>query len=247
MAEIFDTARTAATVAVAVTAVALAPAGSPDARAAQTGVAPGDEIDAVGDGTQTRCTLGYTFTDPSSSTTYGVTAGHCNENSSYVQDTATGAVGQFVLSVAEPDFLLGDDYGLINFGTEPAVPALNGVPITGVAMPDPGQNICHTGLSTGVTCGQMGNRLAANQYAATGNIKNAAGDSGGPVWQYNSQGSATLVGIWLGERITGAGKRYGRFAALPDVLSRIAAKTNSFGNGTNRDDTAQRVAAVGTP
>jgi hypothetical protein len=248
MSEIFDAARnTAATVAVAVTAVVLTPLGSPEARGAQTGVAPGDEIDSFSDATQTRCTLGYTFTDPASSTTYGITAGHCDENSSYVQDAATGAVGQFVVSVAEPDILLGDDYGLINFGTEPAVSTVNGMPITGVGMPDPQQNICHSGLSTGVTCGQMGNRLAANQYAATGNIQNSPGDSGGPVWQYSSQGTATVVGIWLGERITGNGKRFGRFAALPDVLSRISAKTNSFQNGTNHDDAAQRVAARGTP
>jgi len=77
-------------------------------------LSPGDEIRAVGAASVLRCTLGYTYTDPVTGTAYGVTAGHCNEgHSSYVEDRTTGAIGHFMLTAANPNDPLDDDYGLI--------------------------------------------------------------------------------------------------------------------------------------
>lgn len=216
----------AATAAIAAGLAVLSVASPSDAHAAQTPVAPGDQIDAVAGDTQETCTLGYTFTDPTNSTTYGITAGHCNHNmaSSHVRDRTTGAVGNFVLTVAEPDIFNGDDYGLINFGNNTPAPAVNGLPITDIGSPSSQTPLCHTGIQTQTTCGQLGRRLTGTQYTTSGIGQSLPGDSGGPVWQASERGTATLVGIWLGERITGNGARYGRFAALPEILSGMATK-----------------------
>lgn len=223
-------ARAAATIALTVGATASLIAGPSEAHAAAAGVAPGDQIDAVAGDQQETCTLGYTFTDPASYTTYGITAGHCNlnNNSSYVQDRSTGTVGHFMLTVAEPDFFNGDDYGVINFGTTPSAPTMYGITVTGAGAPDPQNAVCHTGVKTGVTCGQLGKRLTRTQFTTTGMNQSIPGDSGGPVWQTTDQGTATVVGIWLGERITGNGTRSGRFSALPDIMTGIASKMKAM-------------------
>lgn len=43
------------------------------------------------------------------------------------------------------------------------------------------------------------------------------GDSGGPVWIPTADGSAEIVGIWLGEK-TSVSQEHGRFASLADGL-----------------------------
>lgn len=194
-----------------------------NAGAATSTVSPGDEIEHIEiDGGSHVCTLGYTYTADTGAT-YGVTAGHCNAAPGrYVIDRTTGATGRFVVTRAERDEPLADDFGLIDFGANRSTPLMNGMLVTGIAQPQPGQAICHTGIRTGVACGQLGERLIGYQYTTTGMPASIPGDSGGPVWQLSRGETAIIVGIWLGEHITADGVSYGRFTTLPDAIANLA-------------------------
>jgi streptogrisin B len=197
--------------------------GAPPAAAQNTAtISPGDElVTTAADGAQ-MCTLGYTFTNRDTGTTYGITAGHCNgHRSSSVTDRTTGAVGHFVLTVGNADQALDDDYGLIDFGTSRSLPIMYGMPVSGISAPDPTGPVCHDGIKTGVACGQVHSRLFGTQFATSGMPQSIPGDSGGPVWQLGPDNSATVIGIWLGEHIEPNGPRYGRFTGLTDVLADI--------------------------
>jgi streptogrisin B len=157
-------------------------------------VSPGDEIVHVAADGPHRCTLGYTFTN-AARRTYGITAGHCGAGTEpNVSDRTTGATGQFVLTVT-PDDEPFQDYGLIDFGASRSIPIIKGMSVTGVALPDNRNAICHTGISTGVAFGQLADDMLINEYLATGMAPSIPGDSGGPVWQLNADAtSATVVG-----------------------------------------------------
>ena len=215
-----------ASLAAGVIAGAPAIATSP-ADATTSSVSAGDEIDNIENGGSHRCTLGYTFTRPDG-LTYGITAGHCNAAPSrYVLDRTTGATGRFIVTVHEPDGPF-DDYGVIDFGTSRSAPALKGMPVTGTGFPDPTNAICHTGVATGVSCGQLAGKETHRRYLTTG-VTGNPGDSGGPVWQLNSDGTATIVGIWIGEHDRGDGGHDGVFMSLVDAMAEleIASATNS--------------------
>jgi streptogrisin B len=202
-------------------AAALSLAACPAAHARGGAVSPGDEIRAASATKVALCTLGYTFTEPATGIAYGITAGHCNESrSSYVEDHTSGAIGHFVLSTANPADPLEDDYGLIDFGANPAAPTMYGMPVTGTARINTRNAICHDGIRTGIACGQLADRLIGPQYLTTGMPQSIPGDSGGPVWQISATG-AVIVGIWLGEHVDAHGTHYGRFIDLADVADQI--------------------------
>jgi hypothetical protein len=215
-----------ATAAIALAVMAVAGAAAAQARPAT--VSPGDELFAAHDHGGPRCTLGYTFTDPGTSITYGITAGHCNNPaSSYVVDCTSGTVGHFVLTVANPSDPLDDDYGLIDFGYSRSIRTMYGMPVRSVTPPDGRAAVCHDGIRTGIACGALDCRFIATQYLTTGMPQSIPGDSGGPVWQPSRDG-ATVIGIWLGEHIEPNGTHYGRFISLTDVLASVAAKTHAL-------------------
>ena len=221
MISIRTRARSAAAAGAALVAAAGLVTASAPAQATTATVSPGDEIRAVGAASVLRCTLGYTYTDPVTGTAYGVTAGHCNEgHSSYVEDRTTGAIGHFVLTAANPNDPLDDDYGLIDFGANTATPTMYGMPVVGMASINTRNAICHDGIRTGIACGQLGDRLIGPQYLTTGMPDSIPGDSGGPVWQVSATG-AVIVGIWLGEHIDSGGTHYGRFISLADIADQI--------------------------
>jgi hypothetical protein len=202
-------------------AAALSLAACPLAHARGRSVSPGDELRTVSATNVALCTLGYTFTEPATAIAYGITAGHCDANrSSYVEDRTTGAIGHFVLTAANPGDPLEDDYGLIDFGANTAVPTMYGMPVIGMASINTRNAICHDGIRTGIACGQLGDRLIGPQYLTTGMPQSIPGDSGGPVWQVSATG-AVIVGIWLGEHIDAHGTHYGRFIDLADVADQI--------------------------
>ena len=188
-------------------------------------ISPGDEIDTVQPNGGTRCTLGYTFTDPGTHINYGITAGHCNKGSDYVLDRTTGAIGHFILTVATPGDNLQDDYGLVDFGSNHSVRTMYGMPVAGISAPDPHNAVCHDGIRTGIACGSLGDRLFGSQYLTTGMAQSIPGDSGGPVWQLAPDNGATVIGIWLGEHDEPNGTHSGRFISLTDVLVNVAGKT----------------------
>lgn len=215
---------------VAIAAIELAAmplAGAGAAQARTVAVSPGDELYAAHDHGGSRCTLGYTLTDPGTYITYGITAGHCNNpRSSYVVDRTTGAIGHFVLTVVTPDEPLDDDYGLIDFGSNRSIRTMYGMPVESISTPDAHDAVCHDGIRTGIACGSLDSRLIATQYLTSGMPQSIPGDSGGPVWQPSGNG-ATVIGIWLGEHIEANGTYYGRFISLTDILVNVAAKTHA--------------------
>jgi streptogrisin B len=214
-------------VAAAALAGGVALAAAPAAQARVHSVSPGDEIDVKHGRTGSRCTLGYTFTDPTSRITYGITAGHCNDgNHSPVIDRTTGATGRFVYSEATPSEPLYADFGLIDFGTSRSVRLMYHQPVGTIAAIDPTKPVCHDGIRTGIACGQYAGRLIADQYLTSGMPKSIPGDSGGPVWQPSRNGSATIVGIWLGQHVDQDGA-FGRFTSLTDVLPTISAQAKT--------------------
>lgn len=217
---------TAAAATVAATTLLLA--GAPTAEASSRGVAPGDEIDTHGGKHDSRCTLGYTFTDPISHITYGLTAGHCNEGPhSPVIDRTTGATGRFAYSESTPAEPLYADFGIIDFGTNRAVKWMyQHQPVGSIAAIDATKPVCHDGIKTGIACGRYAGGLIADQYLTTGMPRSIPGDSGGPVWQPGRDGSAAIIGIWLGQHDDQDGT-YGRFTSITDVLLTLSGKAHA--------------------
>jgi hypothetical protein len=206
--------------AAAVSGIALTGAVPATAERART-VAGGDDIVTTAPGGAQECTLGYTFTT-ATGRTYGITAGHCNSHrSSSVTDRTTGALGHFVLTVANPERSLDDDYGVIDFGATRSAPRMYGMPVTAITAPDGHRAVCHDGIRTGIACGDLHGRLIGTQFTTAAMPSSIPGDSGGPVWQPNPTG-ASLIGIWLGEHIDPDDARYGRFTAITDVWADIA-------------------------
>lgn len=195
------------------------------AQALLPSISPGDQIDYISDRqTETFCTLGYVYTGDDEHV-YGVTAGHCQPDTpGYMRDQNSGANGTFVRTNVSPEHSGGPDYGLIDFGRHVlAVPFIGDTPIANaaVAVPQPGQTICHSGVSSGQHCGTIVRAYGDDQYLTANMPPSIPGDSGGPVWYRDADGAARVVGIWLGEK-TSDGKRYGRFAALSTGLSILA-------------------------
>ncbi|WP_006243432.1 hypothetical protein [Mycolicibacterium tusciae] len=212
--------RTAALTAAAVLG-AVAPLVAPaPSRASTATVAAGDEIAVQSTRGPTVCTLGYTYT--TGDTTYGVTAGHCTRGGgTTVVDLDSRAAGRVAVAITDPDPLF-DDFALINFGTNRSVPTINGMPVSGMGVPDPRTTVCRSGIRTKTVCGQLDGRLLGYQYNVTGMPESVPGDSGAPVWQPASDGTATIVGIWLGEHHTHSGTRTGRFTSLTESLTELA-------------------------
>lgn len=213
--------------AAAAIAAGIALTGTPDAQAATHSVSPGDEIDVKYGHRGSRCTLGYTFTDPASHVTYGITAGHCNDgHHSPVIDRTTGAGGRFVYSEGSPAQPLNADFGIIDFGATRSVRLMYRQPVGDIAAINPSLPVCHDGIRTGIACGQYAGRLIAEQCLTSGMRDSIPGDSGGPVWQPGRDGSATIVGIWLGQHVDKDGS-FGRFTSLTDVLPTLSAQAKA--------------------
>jgi hypothetical protein len=189
-------------------------------------ISPGDQVDYVTANTNTQfCTIGYAYSGPGFHT-YAVTAGHCrNSDSGYARDIRTGLTGHFVHTVVEPPRSGGPDYGLIDFGRD-SVPSvfMGDTPYTdGHPQPQVGQSVCHTGVTSGQHCGQIAAAQGEDQYLTTGMPASLPGDSGGPVWTRTAHGFAQIIGIWLGQKTTAAGREYGRFASLATGLQLLSA------------------------
>lgn len=217
------TTATALLASAATSLVVLAAPAAPPAHATTPSVSPGDAISHITADGANRCTLGFVFTE--NTTTYGLTAGHCRGPwPGYVKNVTTGALGRFLATSYDPDAPTRADYALIDFGDAPAGTDIIGTPITGVDDPDDLPVICHTGISSGIHCGQLYGHVG-HQYTTTGMPASIPGDSGGPVWTLRD-GGAVIVGLWLGEHITADGTSYGRFGALSDAIEGLALGTS---------------------
>ena len=200
----------------ALTTVAAALAASvalaPQAASASLTVSAADRIETV----DASCTIGYTY-DGTDGHTYAITAGHCATHPGQrVTDTDTGAAGVFIRAHVDEEGSGGADYGLIDFGKHALVlPYIGNYPLAqGHPDPHPGQAICRTGISSGQQCGHVTDSYGPDQYLTDDMPHDRGGDSGGPVWIRRGDGSAQIIGIWLGGRRTFSGHDAGRFAAL---------------------------------
>ena len=90
-------------------------------------------------------------------------------------------------------------------------------PVIGVTYPATGK-CCAAPASRAALPAANCTASSATASFPTNGIASAAGDSGGPVWMTRRDGSAVLVGVWLGQHIDGDGNRYGRFITLAAAL-----------------------------
>lgn len=140
-----------------------------------------------------------------------ISAGHCNRGGEVdIKWTNTGAyekIGAFSDIVHEGSSGEGSDIGLIRLdqGAIPYDLRVIGIrPVTGVTSDvKKGDQLCHFGDVTGLQCGPV---TEVTKSKVTFAAKAAVGDSGGPVYVRNADGSATAVGIAIrgGEEATEA-------------------------------------------
>ena len=217
----------------AITAAALAGAAvllccgllAPAARAVtERAISPGHAIRYITPGSATTCTLAFAFSTHGD--TYGVTAGHCvAEPGGYVVDVPSGYRGSVVSFDYNPT-RRGNDFALIHFGRSPLAASLLGASVDAVTAPATDRPICHTGVSSGTSCGQLSGQYGRNQYLTT-EVNDVPGDSGGPVWTRYGIDDITIVGIWLGSHIDHDGTTDGRFYPLDYALTQLGATTTA--------------------
>lgn len=161
-------------------------------------VHPGMEIRQGG----TLCTLG--FVDPVARVAF--TAGHCRGQGP-VTDRFGNVVGAMALSDDNtPDgaTVTGDhqlaDWGAITLHPDVAVNTVlpgGRALVMDQALPaqEPGQPVCHFGVVTGESCGTV---AAVNNgwFTMKDGVVSQKGDSGGPVYVLNPDGSAVIVGLF---------------------------------------------------
>jgi streptogrisin B len=208
--------------ALAALSVCLATAGP--AAANRNRIAAGHTISYVSPAGGSLCTLGFTFTRAGRA--LGITAGHCvHDGSGYIIDTDSGYRGGVVSYAYDPS-KKGSDFALIDFGNAPVDTTLLDTNIAAVEAPPIDQTICHTGKSTGSTCGQLAYQYRwGDQYLTEGH-DDSAGDSGGPVWTRYGLDELAIVGIWLGTHVEGDDTINGRFYPLPEALQNLDLAAN---------------------
>lgn len=226
MTALSSRARAMIAAAVAAGAVLLSYAfGAPHAHAgAERAISPGDAIRYITAAGADTCTLAFAFI--AHSRTYGVTAGHCVANTGgYVTDVISGYRGSVVAFDYDPT-RRGNDFALIHFGQAPVAATMLGTAVDAISVPAADQPICHTGVSSGTSCGQLAAQYGVGQYLTTG-LNDVPGDSGGPVWTRHGIDDIAIVGIWLGSHIDHDGTTYGRFYPLDRALTQLGAITTA--------------------
>ena len=186
--------------------------------------AGGHTISYVSPAGGSTCTLGFAFRR--GYRTLGITAGHCvHDGSGYIIDTDSGYRGRVVSYAYDPS-KKGSDFALIDFGNAPVDTTLLDTTIAAVEAPPIDQTICHTGKSTGSTCGQLAYQYRWGAQYLTEGHGDRAGDSGGPVWTRYGLDELAIVGIWLGTHVDGDDTINGRFYPLPEALQKLGLAAN---------------------
>lgn len=157
--------------------------------AANIPVGAGTTIDS-GNLQRSMCTVG--FPDPLNEHIV-YTASHCYNGHREVR------YGAQRVGIFRPDLVYSEKLDLVAIQLYRGVPSLSSLcipgschSITGPRMPQVGDEVCKYGATTGETCGQI-TAVWDREFAM--NVWCEHGDSGGPVYAYDSDGSVRLVGM----------------------------------------------------
>lgn len=140
-----------------------------------------------------------------------LTAGHCDYGGTTSYKNSAGTYQTFGVftedSVDQGNVGEASDIALVGLNAPaPTDTRIIGIrPVTGVANPvrlEVGQTLCKFGLATGLQCGAV-TEITPTKVAFT--AKAAKGDSGGPVYYRNADGTATAVGIMIRGNDDGTG------------------------------------------
>ncbi|MFV8239135.1 hypothetical protein [Mycobacteroides chelonae] len=151
------------------------------------------------------CTVGFLAHDITGQQ-FMLSAGHCNGGGEVdIHYSGTGGyenIGTFTKTVREPHGVDGEgsDIGPIKLsGSVPSDPRIIGIrPITGLtSQVEPGDTLCHFGYVSALDkiapeCGAVTDVTPTKVVFAA---PSSVGDSGGPVYKRNADGTATAVGI----------------------------------------------------
>lgn len=176
---------------------------------------PLQEVDAIAPGypiqvldragrVVTDCTAGFTVRD-AAGTPLMLTSGHCDRGGLvgvyYRGSGQLEPLGSFVRNVFVDNEPGGSfvpelpDIGVVGLSAT-AVPVatalLNRTPITAVARPRVGERLCKIGSYSGMSCGTVTKVSSSKVHFAA---VNRFGDSGGPVYRENGDGTVTAIAI----------------------------------------------------
>ncbi|WP_321181719.1 hypothetical protein [Mycolicibacter arupensis] len=165
----------------------------------------GINIEPAGDHAGASCTTGFLVRDRDHRPGLLV-AGHCNPGGGHGQVEirhggafAYRTIGTFTETVNDGSDWDDYDIGLITLddpGKIPVTSMVDGHPVTGVAESVVvGDVLCHYGIrSGGALCGPV---VASETNKVRFQTGGTCGDSGGPVYRLNEDGTAEAVGIYV--------------------------------------------------
>lgn len=148
------------------------------------------------------CTAGFVVYNQRG-TPMMLTVGHCDQGGPVaVQYRSTGdmeAVGAYFVNLySEPFTAEVRDIGVVNL-KHSSVPVskdlLDRTPISGWDRPQLGQRLCKIGAMSGMSCGIV---TEVNYHKVWFTAYNQKGDSGGPVYRENGDGTVTAIGVSSG-------------------------------------------------
>ncbi|SIH24087.1 endopeptidase [Mycobacteroides abscessus subsp. abscessus] len=153
------------------------------------------------------CTMGFLAHDVTGQE-FMLSAGHCDGGGEVdIHYSKTGGyenIGSFVKSIREPNGVDGEgaDVGLVKLnGSVPADLRVIGIrPITGsTSQVAVGDSLCHFGYVSSFekSAPQCGHVTEVSPTKVVFDAPAIGGDSGGPVYKRNSDGTATAVGITI--------------------------------------------------
>ena len=148
-----------------------------------------------------RCTLG--FVDVQSRTAY--TAGHCRASGNVVDKDGNTIGHQASFSDNTPDgATVATDHMISDWESialspdvqvNDVLPGGRALSFDPAVVPQPGQRVCHFGVVTGETCGNV-DAVNNGWFTMANGVVSQKGDSGGPVYGPTDDGRAVIVGMF---------------------------------------------------